>query len=56
MRKIEHDCILIKKTLLNQDNILLTFQSQIIANTAQPGQFVAIKGPAFTPTFRNCSS
>ncbi|NLJ70493.1 MAG: hypothetical protein GX328_03390 [Clostridiaceae bacterium] len=47
MRKIEHDCTLIKKTLLNQDNIFLTFQSQIISDTAQPGQFVAIKGPAF---------
>lgn len=47
MKKIEHDCILIKKTLLNQENILLTFQSQIISDTAQPGQFVAIKGPAF---------
>jgi len=47
VRKIEHDCTLIKKTLLNQDNILLTFQSRIISDTAQPGQFVAIKGPAF---------
>ncbi|MGI6580596.1 MAG: dihydroorotate dehydrogenase electron transfer subunit [Saccharofermentanales bacterium] len=47
MRIIEHDCTLIKQKLLNQDNIILTFQSPIISAAAQPGQFVAIKGPAF---------
>ena len=47
MKKIEHDCTLINKTFLNQENILLTFRSQLISDTVQPGQFVAIKGPAF---------
>ncbi|MDI9490515.1 MAG: dihydroorotate dehydrogenase electron transfer subunit [Clostridiaceae bacterium] len=47
MSKIEHDCVLVKKEILNSENLFLTFESQEIAEQAQPGQFIDLKGAAF---------